>query len=51
MISSSTSAQASPMTSDLMSLVFWPISPAPAPYATCRPAFVAGCTALFSLSR
>ena len=51
MISSSTSAQASPMTSDLMSLVFWPISPAPAPYATCRPAFVAGSTALFSLSR
>ena len=31
MISSSTSAQASPMTSDLVSLVFWSISPAPAP--------------------
>ena len=31
MISRSTSAQASPMTSDLVSLVFWPISPAPAP--------------------
>ena len=39
------------MISDLVSLVFWPISPAPAPYATCRPAFVAGSTALFSLSR
>ena len=34
MISSSTSAQASPMASDLVSLVVWPISPAPAPYAT-----------------
>ena len=51
MASSSTSAQASPMTSDLMSLVFWPISPAPAPYSTCRPAFVTGATALLSLSR
>ena len=51
MISSSTSAQASPITSDFVSLVFWPISPAPAPYATCRPALVAGATALLSWFR
>ena len=51
MISNSTSAQASPMTSDLMSLCFCPISPAPAPYSTCRPALVAGATAVLSLSR
>jgi hypothetical protein len=51
MISSSTSAHASPMTSDFRSWVCCPISPAPAPYATCSPAFVAGATALFSLSR
>ena len=51
MISSSTSAHASPMTSDVRSWVCCPIWPAPAPYSTCRPALVAGATALLSLSR
>ena len=51
MISSSTRAHASPMTSDVRSLVCCPIWPAPAPYATCRPALVAGAVALFSSSR
>ena len=51
MISSRTSAQASPMTSDVRSLVCCPICPAPAPYSTCRPALVAGATALLSWSR
>ena len=51
MISSSTSAQDRPMTSDVRSWVCWPISPAPAPYSTCRPALVAGATASLSLSR
>ena len=51
MISSSTSAQVRPMTSDVRSLVCCPIWPAPAPYSTCRPALVAGATALLSWSR
>ena len=51
MSSSSTSAQDRPMISDFRSSVCCPISPAPAPYSTCRPALVAGATALLSLSR
>ena len=51
MISSSASAKDRPMTSDVRSFVFCPICPAPPPYATCRPALVAGATALLSLSR
>ena len=51
MASSSNSAHDRPMTSDFTSLVCCPISPAPAPYSTCRPALVAGATAVLSLSR
>ena len=51
MNNSSSRAQARPMSSDVVSSVCWPISPAPPPYATSRPAFRAGLTALFSLSR
>ncbi len=51
MNSSRISAQPRPMSSDVVSLVVWPIWPAPAPYSTCRPAFVAGATALLSRFR
>ncbi len=51
MNSSNSRAQARPMTSDTVSLVCWPISPAPPPYSTARPALRAGETALLSLFR
>ena len=51
MNSSRTRARASPMTSDDRSPVLCPISPAPAPYSTCKPALVAGEVALLSWSR
>ena len=51
MISSSTSAQARPMISDVVSLVFMSIWPALPPYSTVRPALRAGATALSSWSR
>ncbi len=51
MNNSSTRAQARPMTSDSVSLVCWPISPAPPPYCTSRPALRAGATALLSSFR
>ncbi len=51
MNSSSTSAQVRPMISELLSLVAWPIWPAPAPYSTCSPAARAGLTAVSSSLR